>query len=71
MLGLLTNKNIKIPIKKNVQGPPMQVLAGQGRNFQKMSSETSDMTSEGFGEMFEGDFADTCADKFPLVSMGD
>ena len=28
------------------------------------------MTSEGLGEMFEGDFADTCADKFPLVSMG-
>ena len=29
------------------------------------------MTSEGFGEMFgemfEGDFADTCAEKFPLV----
>ena len=28
------------------------------------------MTSEGLGEMFEGDFADTCAEKFPLVSMG-
>ena len=28
------------------------------------------MTSEGLGEMFEGDFADTCAGKFPLVSMG-
>ena len=25
------------------------------------------MTSEGLGEMFEGD---TCADKFPLVLMG-
>ena len=29
------------------------------------------MTSEGLGEMFEGDSADMCAGKFPLVSMGD
>jgi hypothetical protein len=28
------------------------------------------MTFEGMGEMFEGDSADTCAEKFPLVSMG-
>ena len=28
------------------------------------------MTSEGLGEMFEGDSADTCGRKFPLVSMG-
>ena len=28
------------------------------------------MTSEGLGEMFEGDSADLCAGKFPLVSMG-
>ena len=28
------------------------------------------MTSEGLGEMFEGDSADTCAQKIPLVSMG-
>ena len=28
------------------------------------------MTSEGLGEMFEGDSADTSAGKFPLVSMG-
>jgi hypothetical protein len=28
------------------------------------------MTSEGLGEIFEGDSADTCAGKFPLVSMG-
>ena len=26
------------------------------------------MTSEGLGEMFEGNFADTCAKNFPLVS---
>ena len=28
------------------------------------------MTSEGLGEMFEGDSADTCAEKFLLVLMG-
>ena len=28
------------------------------------------MTSEGLGEMFKGDSADTGASKFPLVSMG-
>ena len=28
------------------------------------------MTSEGLGEMFEGDSADKCAEKFPLVLMG-
>ena len=28
------------------------------------------MTSEGLGEMFEGDYADTGAGKFPLTSMG-
>ena len=30
----------------------------------------SDMTYEGLGEMFEGDYADTYAGKFTLVSMG-
>ena len=28
------------------------------------------MTSERLGEMFKGDSADTCAEKFPLISMG-
>ena len=28
------------------------------------------MTSEGLGEMFEGDSADTCGRKFPLMLMG-
>jgi hypothetical protein len=28
------------------------------------------MTSKGLGEVFEGDSADMCAGKFPLVSMG-
>jgi hypothetical protein len=35
-----------------------------------LGSETSDMTSKGLGEMFEGDSADMCAGKFPLVSIG-
>jgi hypothetical protein len=28
------------------------------------------MTSEGLGEVFKGDSAETCGGKFPLVSMG-
>jgi hypothetical protein len=28
------------------------------------------MTSEGLGEMFEGDCADMCAEKFPLILIG-
>ena len=28
------------------------------------------MTSERLGEMFEGDSADTCGGKFPLILMG-
>ena len=28
------------------------------------------MTFEGFGEMFEGDSADTCAGKFQLMLIG-
>ena len=30
----------------------------------------SAMTSEGLGVMFEGDFADTCAEIFSLMTMG-
>ena len=32
-------------------------------------SETLDMTSEGLGEMFEGDCADMCCEKFPCMLM--
>ena len=48
------------------------IWADKGGYFQKLSqvSETSDMTSEGSGEMFEGDSADMCARKFPLMLMG-
>ena len=64
IIGFLPDKNIKISIKKLLGDPPyppMQVLGGQGMYFQNLSSgsETSDMTSYGLGEMFEGDFADT------------
>ena len=43
----------------------MQFLGGKGGYFQKLSygSETFDMTSEGLGEMFEGDLVDMCANK--------
>ena len=34
------------------------------------SSETSDMTSEWLGEMFERDCAEICVGKIPLVPMG-
>ena len=46
--------------------PTMLYLAGQREEFQKLSkgSETLCMTSEGLGEMFEGDFADMCAANF-------
>ena len=40
--------------------------------FQKLSwgTPTLDMTSEGLGQMFEGDSADMFGEKFLLVSMG-
>ena len=65
MHGLLSNKNIRMPINNKKSGTPptprtMTLLGGQGGYFQKSSrdSETSDTTSEGLGEMFEGDSAD-------------
>ena len=77
MRGLLSNKNIRIPINNKKSGTPptprtMTLLGGQGGYFQKSSrdSETSDTTSEGLGETFEGDSADTWTRKFPLMSMG-
>ena len=38
--------------------------------FEPQKWITSDLTSEGLGEMFECDSADMCAGKFLLVSMG-
>ena len=47
------------------------IWADKGGYFQKLSedSKTSDMTSEGLGEMFEGDSADTGGEQFPLTLM--
>jgi hypothetical protein len=50
----------------------MQFLGGKRGYFEKLSkgSKTSVMTSDGLGEVFEGDSADMCGGKFPLVLMG-
>ena len=48
----------------------MQNLKSGSLLFEPQKWITSDLTSEGLGEMFECDSADTCAEKFPLVSMG-
>jgi hypothetical protein len=61
-----------IQIKQNFGKPPtMTYLGGKGGYFEKLSwgSETSGMTSERLGEMFEGDSADMCAVKFTLMLM--
>ena len=44
----------------------------KGGYFEKLSesSNTLNMTSEGLGEMFEGDSADMCGGNFSLMSMG-
>ena len=67
--GLLIHKNIRIPLPKNVWVPPVPPtlhLVGQWWDFQKMSQslETLCMTSEGLGEMFKANIADTCAEKW-------
>ena len=41
-----------------------------GRTKGGFSTSTLVMTFEGFGEMFEDDFADMCAKTFPLMFMG-
>ena len=48
------------------------ILGGSRRVFSKVfiGFQTSDMTSKGLGEMFEGDSADMCAGKFTLLSIG-
>ena len=48
------------------------IWAHKGGYFQKLSfgSKSSGITSEGLGEMFEGDSADICAGKFLLMLMG-
>ena len=76
MCGLLSNKNIRIQTPQQNWGPSLPLhydTFGQtGGYYQKLSydSETLDTTSEGLGEMFEGNSADTCAGKIPLVPRG-
>ena len=59
------------PFKKIFEVPPFP----PHNNFfgwkRGVFSKTLDMTSDGLEVMFEGDSADTCAEKFPLMSMGD
>jgi hypothetical protein len=59
---LIINKNIRIPIEKEKEkgDPPSP----------PPPSETLKMTFERLGEIFEGYSADTCTEKFPLMSMG-
>ena len=35
-----------------------------------LGSKTLGITSEGFGELFESDFADTCVEKILMMLMG-
>jgi hypothetical protein len=72
--GLFSQKRRYWPPKK-FGDPPLAPCGGIFIffwTFQKLSfgSETLDITCEGLREMFEGDSADTCVGKFPLVSMG-
>ena len=47
-------------------------MGGRGGYFEKLAygSETKDITSEGLGEISEGDFSEIYAEKYPIVSMG-
>ena len=47
-----------------------QVETISGNIRKETQSILSDITSEGLGKMFEGDSADTCGKKIPLMSMG-
>ena len=59
MHGLLTHTNIRIQSTTTIWDPPYPPHYDTfGRTM------TSDMTSEGFGEMFEGDSADTYAGNY-------
>ena len=64
-------------ISETPRTPPINhILTGKLAYFKYIlkdlswTSETLDMTSQGLGEMFEGESADPCAGKIPLVPMG-
>jgi hypothetical protein len=58
---------MRIPHPKKTGTPQTTLYLGGQRG---VNSKASDMTSEGFGEIFEGDSADPCAGIFLLMSMG-
>ena len=66
-MGSNSRKHVYLNPKKN-RGPLLSpalcyIWTNKGGDFQKLSygSETLGITSEGLGEMFEGDFANMCA----------
>ena len=68
---------MRIPHPKENWGPPLPpalcyIWADKGGYFQKLSlgSLTSDMTSKGLGEIFEGDYADMCNERISLMAKG-
>ena len=69
-MGSLVTKIVGFQLKNKY--PPHDTFGWTGGHFQKWSQdfETPDITYEEFGEMFEGDSADKCAGKFPLMLMG-
>ena len=73
LLILLRNKNIKIPTEKDSMDTPFPtnyiILGRKKWVLLKLSnsSKTLNMTSRGFGVMFEGDIADKWAAKFPQM----
>ena len=70
---LSCHKNIRIRRPKKFGAPlfppHFAIFKGTKGVFSKVviGFQTFDMTYEGLGEMFVGDFADMCADKFLLV----
>ena len=77
MNGLLTHKNIRIPKQnKNLENPPppppihpalYYIWADKEGISKVVLGFKTDITSEGLGEMFEGESADTELGIFPLV----
>ena len=69
MHGLLSNTNIRITIKKKNFGTPYRLHYDTFGRTRGVFSKVV-MTSEGLGEMFEGDPAEKCGKQFPLMSIG-
>ena len=70
---ILSYTNIRIPTSNKFWGPLFPpalcyIWQAKGRDFEKLSlaSKTLGITSEWWGEMFGGGFADTCVKKLTL-----